>query len=317
MTPWRRRLERLEAGQPIIFGGDRVTTVPAELAAAFRAGDRLLVVQDSGAAAAHPGGRPPARRTQRSTAAVQAFTDLARCDDAAISAFFDEFARRLADDRVSAPIRSANDADVERARAAGRSTTRLVLTPRDARRHGRRPAGVARRRRCGATSASTAVDHDRWSVEAWRAPLGVVGFVFEGRPNVFADATGVLRTGNTVVMRIGSRRPRHGRGDHGARPSSRRSTVAGLPAGAVSLVRSPARAAGWALFDDRRLDLAVARGSGAAVAELERRRPPGRHARQRSTAPAGRGSSPVRSADRRPLPGQRRRTRSTARSATR
>ena len=52
------------------------------------------------------------------------------CDDAAISAFFDELARRLADDRVSAPIRSANDADVERARAAGRSTTRLVLTPR-------------------------------------------------------------------------------------------------------------------------------------------------------------------------------------------
>ena len=46
--------------------------------------------------------------------------------------------------------------------------------------------------------------HDGWSVEAWRSPLGVVGFVFEGRPNVFADATGVLRTGNTVVFRIGS-----------------------------------------------------------------------------------------------------------------
>ena len=36
------------------------------------------------------------------------------------------------------------------------------------------------------------------------APLGVVGFVFEGRPNVFADAAGVLRSGNTVVFRIGS-----------------------------------------------------------------------------------------------------------------
>ena len=31
-----------------------------------------------------------------------------------------------------------------------------------------------------------------------------MGFVFEGRPNVFADATGVLRGGNTVVFRIGS-----------------------------------------------------------------------------------------------------------------
>ena len=46
--------------------------------------------------------------------------------------------------------------------------------------------------------------HDGWSVEARRAPLGVVGFVFEGRPNVFADAAGVVRTGNTVVFRIGS-----------------------------------------------------------------------------------------------------------------
>jgi glutamate-5-semialdehyde dehydrogenase len=44
--------------------------------------------------------------------------------------------------------------------------------------------------------------------------------------------------------------------------------AAGLPAGAVSLVRSPARAAGWAMFDDRRLALAVARGSGAAVTQL-------------------------------------------------
>jgi glutamate-5-semialdehyde dehydrogenase len=43
---------------------------------------------------------------------------------------------------------------------------------------------------------------------------------------------------------------------------------AGLPVGAVSLVASAARAAGWALFSDRRLSLAVARGSGPAVAQL-------------------------------------------------
>ena len=81
---------------------------------------------------------------------------------------------------------------------------------------------LARRRRCGATSRVDRLDHDRWSVEARRAPLGVVGFVFEGRPNVFADATGVLRTGNTVVMRIGSDALRHGRGHHRPTPSTRR-----------------------------------------------------------------------------------------------
>jgi glutamate-5-semialdehyde dehydrogenase len=43
---------------------------------------------------------------------------------------------------------------------------------------------------------------------------------------------------------------------------------AGLPVGAVRLVDSAEHAAGWALFADTRLALAVARGSGPAVAEL-------------------------------------------------
>ena len=43
---------------------------------------------------------------------------------------------------------------------------------------------------------------------------------------------------------------------------------AGLPAGAATLVDSPSRAAGWALFSDGRLGLAVARGSGRAVSQL-------------------------------------------------
>ena len=48
------------------------------------------------------------------------------------------------------------------------------------------------------------IDHSGWQVEQRLAGLGVVGFVFEGRPNVFADACGVLRSGNSVVFRIGS-----------------------------------------------------------------------------------------------------------------
>jgi len=44
--------------------------------------------------------------------------------------------------------------------------------------------------------------------------------------------------------------------------------AAGLPPGAMSLVDSAERSAGWALFADRRLALAVARGSGPAVAQL-------------------------------------------------
>jgi glutamate-5-semialdehyde dehydrogenase len=91
--------------------------------------------------------------------------------------------------------------------------------------------------------------------------------VFEGRPNVFADATGVLRTGNTVVFRIGSDALGTARAimQHAVVPAL---VEAGLPLGAVQLVDSPAHAAGWALFADTGLSLAVARGSGAAVAQL-------------------------------------------------
>jgi len=199
-------------------------------------------------------------------AAVAGFDELKHCTDEQITEFYDRFADALADDETMDPVLAANRSDVVRAEAASRSTTRLVLSPdmrasmvdgvrswRDAPAH--RDVQLAR------------YEHDGWSVDARRAPLGVVGFVFEGRPNVFADATGVLRAGNTVVFRIGS----DALGTavaitrHALEPAV---LAAGLPPGVVQLVASPARAAGWALFSDPRLALAVARGSGPAVAQL-------------------------------------------------
>jgi glutamate-5-semialdehyde dehydrogenase len=111
------------------------------------------------------------------------------------------------------------------------------------------------------------VAHDGWRVENLRAPLGVVGFVFEGRPNVFADATGVIRTGNTVVFRIGSDALGTAQAivRHALRPAL---THAGLPPGVAQLLDSPSRATGWALFGHPEVALAVARGSGQAVEQL-------------------------------------------------
>ena len=40
------RLVALTAGQQVVFGGDQVVEVPAELADAFQVGDRLVVVQE-------------------------------------------------------------------------------------------------------------------------------------------------------------------------------------------------------------------------------------------------------------------------------
>lgn len=259
------RLERLEADQPIVYGGDRVTHVGADLAERFAPGDRLIVVQDTGDLLHVPAAEHDVVHAAV-TAAVDGFAALAHCTDAQISDFFYRFAALLADDAVFGPIETANAADVASARSRGRSTTRLELSP--TMRSGM-IAGLEgwQRAEGGRDTTVGVVSHVGWTLEARRAPLGVVAFVFEGRPNVFADACGVLRSGNAVVFRIGSDALGTAIAivEHALRPALER---AGLPAGAVQLVESASRSAGHALFSDRRLALAVARGSGAAVAQL-------------------------------------------------
>jgi glutamate-5-semialdehyde dehydrogenase len=258
-------LQSLTPGERVLVGGDRFVTVGPELAAAFAPGDRLVVVHDTGQLLHIPHGEQSAVAASVGRA-VDAFGALAMVDDERITAFFDEFAARLGDDTTFAPIAAANAADVTSALERGRATGRLTLSAsmRDDMIVGLRvwrDTPTRRRQKIAETH------HERWVVEQWRDPLGVVGFVFEGRPNVFADATGVLRTGNTVVFRIGSDALGTARAimAHAVVPAL---AAAGLPEGAVQLVDSAAHAAGWALFSDSRLSLAVARGSGSAVAQL-------------------------------------------------
>ncbi|MDX1510181.1 MAG: aldehyde dehydrogenase family protein [Nitriliruptorales bacterium] len=258
-------LDRLEAGMQIPFGGDRVAVVPDELAAAFRPGDALIVLQDDGDLL-HVPAADRAAATDAVDAAVNAFVGMGEVSDQQVSAFFDAFAAALESDELFAPIAAANERDVEDARARGRSVTRLVLS------EGMR-AGmidglrVWRDMPTGRGSVRRTVEHDGWRVEEVVDRLGVVGFVFEGRPNVFADACGVLRSGNTVVFRIGSDALGTARAivDHALAPAL---STSGLPPGAASLVNARSHAAGWAMFADPRLALAVARGSGPAVRQL-------------------------------------------------
>ncbi len=258
-------LSELTAGMPVIYGGDKVTYVTAELAAAFRPGDRLVVVQETGDLL-----HIPAAEWDVAASAVgrayAAFAKMGSVPDEAISDFYEAFAARLADDTAFGPIAEANAADVEQAKARGRSVTRLVL---DEKMRTGMVEGLRAWRDAegGRGEVVETVVHTGWRVELVRAGLGVVGFVFEGRPNVFADATGVLRSGNTVVFRIGSDALGTARAivAHALAPAL---AEAGLPDGAASLVDSPSRAAGWAMFSDPRLGLAVARGSGRAVSQL-------------------------------------------------
>lgn len=258
-------LTRLTPGMPILVGGDRFVPVSEELAAAFAPGDALLTVPEDGALLHVPAADRRAAAVAVD-AAVAAFAALGEVDDARLDAFYTAFADRLADDEVFAPIAAANADDVAAARERGRSTTRLELDER-------MRAGMVEGLRAWAATGSdrgavlARLDHPGWTLEQVTDRLGVVAFVFEGRPNVFADACGVLRTGNAVVFRIGSDALGTARAivTHALDPALQ---AAGLPSGAAALVDAPSRAAGWALFSDPRLALAVARGSGAAVRQL-------------------------------------------------
>ncbi len=261
----RSHLNRLSPGMEIPYGGDRVTVVGKELASAFEPGDRLVVVQSTGDLL-----RIPSVDWEIASAAVdrahRAFTRLGGVTDRQITAFYEAFARLLTDDAAFAAIAEANQADVERAQALGRTTTRLVLSQKM---RANMVDGLRTWRDApsGRGEIIERVPHTGWEAQLVRSGLGVVGFVFEGRPNVFADATGVLRSGNTVVFRIGSAALGTARAivEHALDPAL---AETGLPEGAVGLVDSPTHAVGWALFSQPKLSLAVARGSGTAVGQL-------------------------------------------------
>lgn len=258
-------LNELTPGMKLLVGGNRTVTVSEKLAAEFRAGDSLAVVEKTEQIL-----HIPKAERQIAEAAVSrtlgAFAEMGAVSDEQISRFFEQFASHLSDDSIWSKIQEANEQDVKDARERGRSTTRLFASEPMRR-------GMIDGLRGWAYASSVRgqiierIDHGTWSAELVGAELGVVAFVFEGRPNVVADATGVLRGGNTVVFRIG--RDALGTAkkmlELATAPALRK---AGLPEAAVTLIDSASHAAGWALFGDPRLALAVARGSGPAVDTL-------------------------------------------------
>ncbi len=258
-------LEELTPGMPLLWGGDRVTHVDEATAAAFEPGDALLVLQHDGTVLHLPAAERQVARAAVDRA-VAAFARMGEVDDDQVSAFYEAFATRLEDNEVFGAIAAANARDVARAQERGRSTTRLVLSERM---RADMIAGLRVWRDAPPVRGAVRdrIEHDGWAVEEVVDGLGVIAFVFEGRPNVFADACGVLRAGDTVVFRIGSDALGTARAivEHALDPAL---AAAGLPEGAATLVDSQSHAAAWGVFSDDRLSLAVARGSGAAVAQL-------------------------------------------------
>ncbi len=102
-----------------------------------------------------------------------------------------------------------------------------------------------------------------------RVPLGVVGIIYESRPNVTADAGALgLMSGNAVILRGGSEAIRTSRAIHAAMVAGL--AEAGLPEDAIQLVPVTDRAAvGAMLRADGLIDIIVPRGGKSLVARVQ------------------------------------------------
>ncbi|NML11061.1 glutamate-5-semialdehyde dehydrogenase [Sphingobium sp. AR-3-1] len=102
-----------------------------------------------------------------------------------------------------------------------------------------------------------------------RVPLGVIGIIYESRPNVTADAAALcLRAGNAVILRGGSEAKESNRAIHAAIVEG--IVAAGLPADVVQLVPTTDRAAVGALLKAAEyVDLIVPRGGKSLVARVQ------------------------------------------------
>ncbi len=107
-------------------------------------------------------------------------------------------------------------------------------------------------------------------IERRRVPLGVVGIIYESRPNVTADAGGLcLKSGNPVILRGGSESQHSSTAIHACLIEGL--AAAGLPAAGVQLVPTTDRAAvGYLLAEmTDSIDVIVPRGGKNLIARVQ------------------------------------------------
>lgn len=107
---------------------------------------------------------------------------------------------------------------------------------------------------------STAIRPNGLRIEKVSVPIGVIGFIFESRPNVTVDAAGLcLKSGNAVILRGGSEAIRSNLALAGCIASA--GIAAGMPEGAVQLIPWTDHAAVSVLLKmDQYISLIIPRG---------------------------------------------------------
>ena len=171
-------------------------------------------------------------------------------------------------------ILSANATDVQAATAAGRPASfidRLTLNPAriDAMAKGVEDV-AALPDPVGAVIASWTRPNDL-AITRVRVPLGVIGMIFESRPNVTADAGALaLKSGNAIILRSGSESLQSSRAIHACLQTGL--AEAGLPKDAIQLVPTGDRAAVGLMLAglDGTIDVIIPRGGKSLVERVQR-----------------------------------------------
>jgi glutamate-5-semialdehyde dehydrogenase len=170
-------------------------------------------------------------------------------------------------------ILAANAEDVAEARAAGATAAFLDRLALDEKRVVATAQGIEVVR---ALPDPVGAVMERWqrpnglTIERVRVPLGVVGIIYESRPNVTADAgTLCLKAGNASILRGGSESYRSSRAIHAALVEGLRQ--AGLPEAAIALVPTRDRAAVGLMLSGLggTIDVIVPRGGKGLVARVQ------------------------------------------------
>jgi glutamate-5-semialdehyde dehydrogenase len=194
-------------------------------------------------------------------AARQAAKDMARCSSRLKASVL----QRLADDviRKADDLKAENRKDLKAARATGLSAAMIDrLTLKDvtlaAMAQGLRE--VAQQPDPVGSMGPVSIRPNGLQVGRMRIPLGVIGIIYESRPNVTVDAAGLcLKAGNAVILRGGSEALHSNRAL--AAVISEALAAGGLPRDAVQVVPVKDRAAVNALLQqEESIDLIIPRG---------------------------------------------------------
>ncbi len=170
-------------------------------------------------------------------------------------------------------ILAANRLDLENARAAGMAASFIDRLTLDESRIAAIAEGIRAVAALPDPVGAVIAEWDRPNglhIERVRTPLGVIGVIYESRPNVTADAGALcLKAGNAVILRGGSDSAHSSAAIHKALVAGLE--AAGLPADAIQIVPVTDRAAVGEMLKglDGAIDVIVPRGGKSLVARVQ------------------------------------------------